>query len=255
MQGRGFDHYLLDQYKEANPKLLRFYWGTYHYLRHFGRIGDSDKEIQKWLDSIGPRRCFTYHIGRWQTGFRLPPNTTTFGTHGGDYIMPLKGPRKWTRLPVRKKWIAGFVGMNTCVMRETMFNKLDGTLNWHFEPMYDMGDFDARKRMLPQYKRVMSESYFALAPVGFCPLSYRFYEAFDFDCVPVLIYNDTMPLAYSDILDWSRYAVICHAKWMHRLKEMLTVERYWELRNNALLDGIPEMLEHDYQYRYIMERI
>jgi len=46
-----------------------------------------------------------------------------------------------------------------------------------------------------------------LAPRGYGRTSFRLYEAFQFNCVPVYI-SDVPYLPYVDVIDWSDYAIL-----------------------------------------------
>src|SRR5690606_4276283 len=109
--------------------------------------------------------------------------------------------------------LASFVGVidypsnNRTGVRSAMSDALMGRSGFHlWRGAGDVAGFEA----------VMSRTVFALCPRGYGKTSFRLYESMQMGCVPVYIYDDPW-LPYTDILDWSELAVLCHVSELSRL--------------------------------------
>lgn len=103
------------------------------------------------------------------------------------------------------KYFASFIGSNTYWVRTDMvraFRGKDDCLvkagNW---------DINVGEEKLNNFLDVMSASKFSLCPRGYGTTSFRLYESFQLNTVPVYI-SDDHALPWSDELDWEEFCVI-----------------------------------------------
>ncbi|MFQ5492248.1 MAG: exostosin family protein, partial [Phycisphaerae bacterium] len=73
---------------------------------------------------------------------------------------------------------------------------------------------------LDRFREMARRSTFGLCPRGYGKTSFRLYEMFYLDAVPVYIY-DELWLPYMDVLDWTEFAVLCHKRELLGLREQL----------------------------------
>jgi len=72
-----------------------------------------------------------------------------------------------------------------------------------------------------QYCDILRGSEFVLCPRGYGPTSFRLYETLTLGSIPVVIHNDVKWLPYTDVLDWSTFAVVAHVGELSSLPERL----------------------------------
>jgi hypothetical protein len=147
---------------------------------------------------------------------QLPPNTIQFGmgspgkrTNGQVIPLPLiyeTTDRRFVQKTTTKQDIfCSFVGSMTHECRKAMLKPLQGNPNIYISitPWTNKVPIENQTKFIDITRR----SRFTLAPRGYGPTSFRLYEAFVLDSVPVYIY-DTPWLPYTELIDWSKMAVL-----------------------------------------------
>ena len=68
-----------------------------------------------------------------------------------------------------------------------------------------LGDNFVHKTKLPfnEYFHYLRKSIFTLAPRGFCPSSYRLYEAMSAGAIPIYVWEKELLLPYSGMINWN----------------------------------------------------
>lgn len=117
------------------------------------------------------------------------------------------------------------------------------------------GNWNANDRAKhEQFRETARRSWFGLAPRGYGKTSYRLYEMLHFGAIPVYIYDEPW-LPYLDRLDWTEFAVLCHASELERLPSRLrsipVEQRVRMLDRGAEL--VPDWFTADAVCRRIME--
>jgi hypothetical protein len=84
-------------------------------------------------------------------------------------------------------------------------------------------------RKTHQFVELMSRSVFALCPRGYGKTSFRMYEAMQLGCIPVYIYDEPW-LPYTDVLDWSEFAVLVHLNDAGSLHDILSSKMEADIR-------------------------
>jgi hypothetical protein len=106
---------------------------------------------------------------------------------------------KHKELPYKsdRKWLASFMGkFETHPIREEMRQTLQDREDVHLSESMDT----------QAYIELMADSYIALAPRGYGGQSFRFYEAMQFGCVPMLISDiDTRP--FKKWIEWGEFTL------------------------------------------------
>jgi len=72
------------------------------------------------------------------------------------------------------------------------------------------------------FQQKVETSWFTLAPRGFGPTSFRFYEALALRSIPVYLWEDVRWVPYKDELDWDRLALIVERKQLENLPAIIS---------------------------------
>lgn len=206
--GDYLEDYFYKRFVQEAPKIDREYiaisWTTLY-------CQNQTNGIQEFLDSLDPsKKYFTVLQHDDAPKHRLPPDTLCFSAGGnvkGENIIPI--PLVCSPLPKvekkEKKYLASFVGSNTHYLRVQMSNALTDKSdckihmkNW--SPSVDKSDLDL-------FIEWSSESKFGLAPRGYGLNSFRLYEIFQMNAVPVIVSNDFY-LPWNDKLYWNKFSVL-----------------------------------------------
>ena len=100
------------------------------------------------------------------------------------------------------------------------------------------------------WQDVMEQGHFALCPRGFGVTSYRLYEAIQLEILPVYVWDRLMWLPYQELLDWSHFAIVVEAPFIHTIEGRVRgahIERM-----TARLRQVKHMFTNDFVCRYIM---
>jgi len=151
------------------------------------------------------------------------PNTVVFGMGGVGHIpLPLtyENPELFKAYQnVPKTIFCSFMGSLThpCRMQacKQLHNKPNVVLKVH--PWTNDVPQENQKAFLD----IMSKSRFTLAPRGYGKSSFRMYEAFHLQSIPVYIYDEPW-LPYRGLLDWKKLAILVHVSEIPHLYETLT---------------------------------
>ena len=222
-------HYLEEYFFHNRKKgdLTRTYidvfWTNIYSNRSFAGVNDID--VQSELDALDPKKSY-FTLCQNDDGIleRLPNDTLKFCAGGNRVdrmtipIPLLASPIPGIDLTKEKDIIASFVGSNTHPLRAEMYKALRKKngfsihmKNWSLE---------LPKNAYDQFFDLSSRSKFMLAPRGYGATSFRLYEAFQFECIPVYI-TDVLYLPYQDILDWKDIAVIITPQEIEHIEDIL----------------------------------
>jgi hypothetical protein len=201
------------------------------------KIKSSITNLQK--DS---KKMFT--LSRLTGGPMVNLNNCIIFTTGGIFNMPKNQNLSYVPLPLiadkytdiptgNKKYIASYIGRNTHPIRVDLEKFFKRDKNYYVKNLNDMhSEFDSEKQ--EQFKKIISESYFSLAPRGFGPTSFRLYESIELGVVPVYIGEDFL-LPFSEIIDWEKLCVLVRYEDLKNLKKILSEiidsNRYIEMIN------------------------
>lgn len=185
--------------------------------RHRGK----DARIRKYLQRLpADERFFTLiqHSGGLRS---TPDNLMVFsaGRAGGLYDIPiplLVPSLQRDFAPRERPWRISFVGRVTKATNRTgVRSAMLRTFRGHKEFK------EHRVCGRSQYCDILRGSEFVLCPRGYGPTSFRLYETLTLGSIPVVIHNDEKWLPYTDVLDWSTFAVVAHARELSSLPERL----------------------------------
>lgn len=208
--GDYMEDYFYKKFIENNPSLDRDYiaisWTTLY-------CENKDKDIQSFLNSLDPnKKYFTVLQHDDAPRHILPPDTLCFSAGGnvsGKNIIPIPliCSQLQTELIIKeeKKYTASFVGSATHPIRikmsQTLFGKDDYQI-WikQWSPSVHKSEFEL-------FLELASKSKYLLCPRGYGLNSFRLYEAFQLNCVPVII-TDKLYLPWQDELNWNEFSIL-----------------------------------------------
>jgi hypothetical protein len=222
-------HYLEEYffYHRKKSNLTRTYidvfWTNIYSNRSFA--GVSGLNVQSELDKLDPKGSY-FTLCQNDDGVleKLPPDTLKFCA-GGNRVDGMTIPIPLLASPIpnidltkEKDILASFVGSNTHPLRADMYKSLrkkDGfsihMKNWSIE--LPMNAYD-------QFMELSSRSKFMLAPRGYGATSFRLYEAFQFNCVPVYI-TDVLYLPYQELLNWDDISITIQPHEVEHIEDVL----------------------------------
>lgn len=221
--GDYIEDFFYKKFIEESPTVARDYialsWTTLY-------CQNQDPGIQNFLNSLDQSKSY-FTVCQHDDAPRhsLPPNTLCFSAGGnvsGSNIIPIplicSELSKELILKEEKQYIASFVGSATHPIRikmaQILFGKSDYQIwlkNW--SPSVDKPDFKL-------FLELASKSKYMLCPRGYGLNSFRLYEAFQLNCVPVII-TDKSYLPWQDELNWSEFSILIDENNLSHIDEIL----------------------------------
>lgn len=135
---------------------------------------------------------------------------------------------------MEKDIFASFVGTRTHEVRNRMIHALYKQEGFHFHSKYDwsanIADDDKNR-----FVDITRRSRFGLAPRGYGPSSFRFFEIMQMGVIPVYIHDGDNALPYKEYIDYEKFSVSIHIDNIHTLPSIL--------RN--ITDGEYERMVHE----------
>tara|TARA_R110000868_G_scaffold27089_1_gene103489 strand:+ start:1342 stop:2184 length:843 start_codon:yes stop_codon:yes gene_type:complete len=208
--GDYIEDFFYKKFIEESPTVARDYialsWTTLY-------CQNQDPKIQNFLNSLDQSKSY-FTVCQHDDAPRhsLPPNTLCFSAGGnvsGPNIIPIplicSELSKELILKEEKQYTASFVGSDTHPIRIKMAQALFGKSDYQiwlktWSPSVDKPDFKL-------FLELASKSKYMLCPRGYGLNSFRLYEAFQLNCVPVII-TDKSYLPWQDELNWSEFSIL-----------------------------------------------
>ena len=157
------------------------------------------------------------HIG-------IPNNVIVFGMGGTVHIqLPLtyENPELFEKYKNNTKHIlCSFVGSITHDCRKIMVDELSYNSDIVFL-INDVWTNQIELHKQEQFLQITSSSKFTLCPRGYGKTSFRLYEALKLQSIPIYIYDECF-LPYTELLDWSKMAILIHINDINQLYSIIT---------------------------------
>lgn len=221
--GDYIEDFFYKKFIEESPNVARDYialsWTTLY-------CQNQDPGIQNFLNSLDQSKSY-FTVCQHDDAPRhsLPPNTLCFSAGGnvsGSNIIPIplicSELSKELILKEEKQYTASFVGSATHPIRikmaQILFGKSDYQIwlkNW--SSSVDKSEFKL-------FLELASKSKYMLCPRGYGLNSFRLYEAFQLNCVPVII-TDKSYLPWQDELNWSEFSILIDETNLSHIDEIL----------------------------------
>lgn len=221
--GDYIEDFFYKKFIEENPTVTRDYialsWTTLY-------CQNQDPGIQNFLNSLDQSKSY-FTVCQHDDAPRhsLPPNTLCFSAGGnvsGPNIIPIplicSELSKELILKEEKQYTASFVGSATHPIRIKMAQALFGKSDYQiwlktWSPSVDKPDFKL-------FLELASKSKYMLCPRGYGLNSFRLYESFQLNCVPVII-TDKSYLPWQDELNWNEFSILINENNLTQIDEIL----------------------------------
>ena len=232
-----------------NVELIKINWTSY-YIK-WQQSGSDPKLLQKAIDYLSSLDSIKTYILISQHDDlipfpllnKIPPKTIIFNAGGNirnknilsipltytpknEYVYLVPSKDEWDKMR-----LASFIGSNTNDIRTYL-------------DMYLLNNPKIRIKLkswnesvdpicMAEYAESLIDSRFILAPAGYGPTSFRFYEAFLNNRIPVYIFDEKGPyLPYGEFINWQKCCVIIGKDEIQKLPQILesiTHEKYCEM--------------------------
>lgn len=257
--GAYFEKYFYT-YMLAHPELADIYIPVFWTENQISTWGaEQQTRRQRAVDSLPKDRDY-FTIVQHDDGIthtRLPPKTFIFGLGGVGHIpLPLtyENPDLFGKLRDTPKTIfCSFMGSLTHPCRlascKVLHNKPNVVLKvsgWTINVPEDN-----QKKFI----EIMSQSRFSLAPRGYGKSSFRMYEALKMGSVPVYVYDDPW-LPYTELLDWTKMAVLIHVRDIATMyKRLLSITDVEVAAMRAYYRAHEHLFSYDGMCEYVIKKI
>jgi hypothetical protein len=243
--GSYLEEYFFNRWNQENKKIDRNYidifWTNIYCNRSYNQ-NYFNFDIQKYLnDNLDySKKYFTicqHDDGPFQD---LPEDTLIFSAGGNrtkGNIIPIPllcGPiPEYIKPKVNKDIFASFVGSITHQLRHMMINAVKDKSDYairagSWSPNVPINNFQL-------FLELTSRSKFSLCPRGYGPSSFRMYEAFQLNSVPVYI-SDKHYLPWKDELNWNDFSILItenEIKYLDDILKSIDDNEYNRLLNNG----------------------
>lgn len=116
--------------------------------------------------------------------------------------------------------LASFIGTTTHPLRNIMITALQNQPDFYISSKADW-HISVPSDLVNLFVNKTRQSRFGLAPRGYGPSSFRFFEIMQLGIIPVYIHDDDNALPYRDILDYSKFSILIHINNIHTLPQIL----------------------------------
>jgi hypothetical protein len=227
-----YDNELIQQY-------IPVFW-TELQISHYNQ--NKLQNIINKLDTT--KRYFTIVQHDDGINIYIPNNVRVFGMGGhGNIPLPLtyENPKVFENYKTnQKQFLCSFVGSITHYCRQIMVDQLcnkSDILIMANNVWTHQIELTKQKNFL----RITASSKFTLCPRGYGKTSFRLYEALKLRSIPIYIYDECF-LPYTEILDWSKLAILVHINDISNIYSIIT---------SITETQINEMLEYYKKYEYL----
>tara|TARA_B100000963_G_C22615643_1_gene667186 strand:+ start:1418 stop:2317 length:900 start_codon:yes stop_codon:yes gene_type:complete len=235
-----FYEYFLKEHTNIKTDLiyLPIFWTSYYVTNGYG---ERNEPLYGWLDKLDKNKKY-FTIVQYASGIYIKkdiPNLIIFSAGGGglnirshcmkeenfynltrhifygntaDYTIPLICLPSFPCLNLERDIFCSFMGrFDTHKCRFDMRNSLKNNNKFVF---YDSVGYE-------QYKKILNQSVFTLAPRGFGYTSFRIYEAILAGSIPIYIWENKKILPFENILNWEEFSIVINSNELKNLPNLL----------------------------------
>ena len=225
------------------PEKVRFVYLDVFWHNLFQNAGGNAIGVMQNLTPLVLSRCeearqegkLVFTLLQWDDGLLLqadkPDNLIIFAIAGNSdhlYVpLPLiveDRENRLLRVPrlslAERNILCSFVGTITHEVRLRMYESLQDVEGFQFH-IKSSWSADVPEDMAQKFIDVSQSSRFGLAPRGYGPSSFRFFELMQLGVIPVYVHDHENGLPYTDVLDYSKFSVIIHIDEIQNLPDIL----------------------------------
>ena len=205
-------------------------------------IQNQNNNLQEKLNSLDKnKKYFTVCQHDDAPKENLPHDCLIFAA-GGNIIkhntipIPLACspiPKNLIKNHVEKKYIASFIGSITHPIRQKVCSFFENKTNYYIK--YKSWSESVAKKDLYDFINISQESLYVFCPRGYGLNSFRLYEVFQLNAVPIII-TDFFYLPWKDEIDWNRFSILVNEKNISKIEDKINninEQQYYDLLNNG----------------------
>ena len=225
IEPRAFDFFSTKQDIKSEYTYLPVQWNAYHNIKQPWSNGYEKtlKPLKDYISSLTNQypneKWFT--ITQYADGTLVKIDNCRVFSTGGGFNSPtvnrdtyLGKNSTYEPIPLicdphpgkpsdNKKYKVGFAGrLDTHPIRQVMYEKLKKYDDYKFYI-----DTNWKPDRFVDFREILYNSIFALAPRGFGPTSFRLYEAIQMGCIPIYI-GDNFWIPFENEIDWKKLALL-----------------------------------------------
>lgn len=186
----------------------------------------------------------------------IPKGTLIFGACSGHVALPLIYEDTTHTLSsltdLSKNLVCSFIGSETHNTRTILKSINIPNFYIHIKswtPNVPMND-------IQHFLQVTKRSIFTLAPRGYGRNSFRFFECFLLNTIPIYVYDDVNWLPYQDKIDYTRFSIVIHENDLPNIGSIL--QHIDEAKQEEMLEEVKTHAHYftlDYMCKYVIETL
>lgn len=171
-----------------------------------------------------------FTICQWDDNIEIPkPDNLVVFSAGTSTDIPLPlivedkqfRLERLERIPFKNKtYLCSFVGCATHPLRKYI-EKVYSSIPEYKIVVHSNWQVNVDKDRMNEFVTITQQSKFMLAPRGYGPSSFRFFEAILAGVIPVYIHDGDNALPYQDEIDYSKFAIVMHMKDIGNLDKIM----------------------------------
>lgn len=238
LNGKYFDDYFSNYWSKQSFKgkddvlFLDIFWcNVFHTNGGPNNVPELREYVHNACKNAEDKKRFVFTICQWDDNICMtkPSNLIVYsmGTTN-DVTLPLIVEDKTSRLENISKLsynerdiLCSFVGTNTHGVRGIIYRELHNNPNFVFY-MKNSWDIHVNEQLVELFINITKRSKFALAPRGYGPSSFRFFEIIQMGVIPIYVYDDVNALPFLDIIDYSKFSIVLHINDIMKLPKILS---------------------------------
>lgn len=213
IEERAFEYFKSNKNLESDYIYIPIQWTSYH-INPGGEYGMNTKPLIDFCEELvrkHPDEKF-FTIVQYDGGTLVPIDNCKIFASSGSFLSPIGKNSQYIPIPLLcepheglpkrfRENKVGFAGLETHPIRKKMYDTLKNLEGYEFF----MNSYDPGRTK--NFRDILYNSVFALAPRGFGPASYRMYEAIQMGCIPIYI-SDEFWIPFSDKIEWERMCLM-----------------------------------------------
>lgn len=267
-----FYEYFLKEHGNIQTDLiyLPIFWTSYYVTNGYG---ERIEPLYQWLGKLDNNKQY-FTIVQYASGIYIKeniPNLIVYSGGGGglnykknsvkketfynltrhifygniaNYTIPLICLPSFPCLELKRDIFCSFMGrFDTHKCRIDMCNSLKNDSKFVF---YDSVGYE-------EYKKILNQSVFTLAPRGYGYTSFRIYEAILAESIPIYIWENKKILPFEDILKWEEFSIVINANEIQNLPNLL--EKCNINKMQTKLKEVKHYFSFEGTFNYIKQKI
>jgi len=211
-----YEFYLKNKarFKQTSFTLIPVFWTAVY------NQNENRHLIQPYLNALPEGNYFCVSQQDDAVAEILPQNTISFeaGGNGKGIPLPLICSSLEERPLLQKEYFCSFVGTLTHKIRRNIYDFFKNDSDFKL----DVSEWSRviSKEQFNNFITTTAKSEFTLCPRGYGPSSFRLYETFQLNSIPVYVY-DREWLPFKQYVNWSEFCVLIERKDIKNIKTIL----------------------------------